>query len=100
LREDLFECLNCLKKFTLRWGLRFDERIFSGYDIAEDYDNFIRIRHIMSFLDLEKNDLFLDVGCGFGFFTLYAGKIVKKAFGVDLQDWVLKSAASTKERSR
>jgi tRNA/tmRNA/rRNA uracil-C5-methylase (TrmA/RlmC/RlmD family) len=72
--------------------LGFDERIFSGYDIAEGYGNFVRIKYIKLFLDLTQDDLFLDAGCGLGFFTLYAGMIAKEAVGVDLQDWVFKRA--------
>jgi 2-polyprenyl-3-methyl-5-hydroxy-6-metoxy-1,4-benzoquinol methylase len=98
LKEDLFECLDCFQKFTYRWGLRFDDRVFSEYDITEDYDNFMRTRYVKLFLDLKQDDMFLDAGCGFGFFTLYAGTIVNEAVGIDLQDWVLKSATRTKER--
>lgn len=98
VKGDFYKCQDCFHTFKLCWGLGFNKKIFSQYEMIKDYDNFMRTKYFKLFLSLNKSDIFLDAGCGFGFFTLYAGTIVKQAIGIDIDESRLREARKTKKK--
>ena len=97
LKEHVYQCLDCSHVSYIVWGLGFGKELFSEYNMMKDYENFIRTKYLKSFLSLGKNDVFLDAGCAFGYFTCYAAMIVKEAVGIDIEPWRLKRAEETKK---
>ncbi|WP_455365058.1 class I SAM-dependent methyltransferase [[Eubacterium] cellulosolvens] len=49
-------------------------------------------KKVLDLLDLSKNDVAVDFGCGTGYYTIPLAKRVQKAIGIDVQSGMLKKA--------
>jgi len=48
----------------------------------------LQAQYVMVALDLQKNDLVLDVGCGSGYFTVEMAKVAQRTYGVDITPYL------------
>ena len=52
---------------------------------SEKRRQYLNPEQILSFLDLQPNNIVADLGCGSGVFTIPISKKVKKIYGIDIE---------------
>lgn len=67
---------------------RFDIRKAQLLD-SPDRRRFLDPSHILGMLGLEKDMVFVDLGCGTGYFSIPASGMVRKVYAVDVQQEML-----------
>jgi len=75
-----------------------NEEFFKGYlkirDKPQNYNELIEAPHIYSLLD-KKYEHVLDLGCGFGFYSIFLAKQGSKVLALDLSEKMLAEAEKT-----
>jgi ubiquinone/menaquinone biosynthesis C-methylase UbiE len=48
----------------------------------------VQVKDIINTLDIQSSDVVLDFGCGSGYFTVEMAKLAKKAYGIDINEYI------------